>query len=104
MMRVVFRTVRIVLLFVVVSTGKAEPQFVKVDDDWSGIQAGQVLEGFVFGSNAFATIQGAIQAVDTGGVLQVSPGTYHELINYLGKAITVRSESGPTNTLIDGAG
>jgi hypothetical protein len=55
----------------------------------------------------FGTIQGAIADVGTvnGDEIVVQPGTYPEAINFLGKAITVRSASGdPNNTIIDGAG
>lgn len=48
------------------------------------------------------TIQQAINASVGGDTVLVSPGTYFETINFLGKAITVRSESGPDVTIIDG--
>jgi Right handed beta helix region/Bacterial Ig domain/Domain of unknown function (DUF5123) len=48
------------------------------------------------------TIQAAINAADYGDVVLVAPGTYVENINFGGKAITVTSESGPQNTIIDG--
>jgi hypothetical protein len=48
------------------------------------------------------TIQSAIDAATSGYTVQVAPGTYSENINFKGKAITVRSESGPQNTIIDG--
>ena len=48
------------------------------------------------------TIQEAIEYVSEGGVVIVRPGTYVENIDFLGKAITVKSELGPTVTIIDG--
>jgi serine protease len=50
------------------------------------------------------TIQGAINVAVNGDTVLVSPGTYHETINFLGKAITVTSEGGPAQTVIDARG
>jgi parallel beta-helix repeat protein len=55
----------------------------------------------------FGTIQGAIADAGTvnGDEIVVQPGTYPEAIDFLGKAITVRSASGdPADTIIDGTG
>jgi hypothetical protein len=49
-----------------------------------------------------ATIQGAIKAAQSGDIVLVSPGTYIENIDFLGKAITVESAKGPNATIIDG--
>jgi hypothetical protein len=57
----------------------------------------------------YATIQGAIDAAQAGDIVVVSPGTYGECINFVGKAITVRSTE-PSDpavvaaTVIDGGG
>src|SRR5262245_803057 len=48
------------------------------------------------------TIQGAIAAAAPGDTVLVAPGTYLENLTFLGKAITVVSESGPAVTIIDG--
>jgi parallel beta-helix repeat protein len=48
------------------------------------------------------TIQSAIDVTDYGDTVLVAPGTYSENINFRGKAITVKSESGPQGTIIDG--
>lgn len=50
------------------------------------------------------TIQAAINAANNGDIILVSPGTYTENINFLGKAITVKSSMGPKVTTIDGGG
>jgi len=48
------------------------------------------------------TIQAGINAANNGDTVLVSPGTYYENIDFLGKAITVRSSAGPATTVIDG--
>ena len=48
------------------------------------------------------TIQAAINAAVNGDVVVVVPGTYPENINFLGKAIHVRSAQGAKVTIIDG--
>jgi len=48
------------------------------------------------------TIQAAINVATDGDTVLVAPGTYFENINFGGKAITVTSESGPQDTIIDG--
>ncbi len=50
----------------------------------------------------FGTIQKGIDAADTGDTVLVAPGTYHENINFKGKAVVVKSEAGAENTIIDG--
>ncbi len=49
----------------------------------------------------FRTIQSAIDAAADDDEIVVAPGTYHEAINFLGKAITVRSSGGREVTTID---
>lgn len=51
---------------------------------------------------AFATIQAAINAARAGDTILVYPGTYVEVIDFMGKDITVQSTSGANVTIIDG--
>ncbi len=79
-----------------VSTAQADT--ISVDDD--------NCPGPGNGSKAdpYCSIQTAIvAAVDTDEIV-VAPGTYFERIDFLGKAITVRSSGGPALTTIDGTG
>jgi len=47
-----------------------------------------------------STIQGGIYGAVNGDTVLVAPGTYHEHINFNGKAILVTSETGPEITII----
>ena len=48
------------------------------------------------------TIQAGIDAVASGDTVLVSPGTYAENLTISGKGITLRSEAGPSTTIVDG--
>jgi len=48
----------------------------------------------------YPAIQGAIDAAQSGDTVIVRPGTYAEWIDFLGKAITVKSSHGPLVTTI----
>ena len=39
-----------------------------------------------------------------GDAVLVAPGTYYECVDFLGKAITVASQAGPWDTIIEGVG
>ncbi|MHC4941956.1 MAG: right-handed parallel beta-helix repeat-containing protein [Planctomycetota bacterium] len=51
----------------------------------------------------YPTIQAAIDAAEDGDTVLVSPGTYVENIDFIGKAIIVTSSDGPWSTVIDGS-
>ena len=51
----------------------------------------------------YTTIQSAITAAKTNDLVKVYPGTYTENINFIGKAIKVRSANGPGVTIINGS-
>ncbi|MHC5023715.1 MAG: right-handed parallel beta-helix repeat-containing protein [Planctomycetota bacterium] len=55
-------------------------------------------------SPEYPAIQSAIDAAFDGDEVVVAPGTYNEAIDFLGKAITVRSSGGAPVTTIDGSG
>jgi len=52
----------------------------------------------------FCSIQAGIDAATDADEVLVEPGTYGEMINLSGKAITVRSSAGPAATIIDATG
>jgi hypothetical protein len=76
------------------------------------IVTGLILSLVVYTQAAFAatinvpadqpTIQAGINAAVTGDTVLVAPGTYVENINFMGKAITVKSSGGAKVTIIDG--
>ncbi len=56
------------------------------------------------GSGAFTTIQSAIDAALDGDNVVICPGIYHEVINLLGKPISVFSMDSAETTIVDGSG
>jgi hypothetical protein len=48
----------------------------------------------------FSSIQSAVAGASNGDEIVVQPGRYRETVNFLGKALTVRSAEGPANTVI----
>ncbi len=50
----------------------------------------------------FSTIQSAIVAAQGGEVILVQPGVYAENVDFIGKAVELRSVAGPAATVIDG--
>jgi len=50
------------------------------------------------------TIQAAIDAASGGDVILVMPGVYKEHIDFMAKAVTVKSDQGPEVTTIEGTG
>jgi serine protease len=61
-----------------------------------------VASTFTVPGAATPTIQSAIDAASAGDIVLVSPGTYYENIDFLGKAIVVQSQSGAAVTTING--
>lgn len=80
-----------------------QPSQVWVDDDWTGCSPGQVVDGHVCGTDAFDSIQNAIDAVGPGGTVSVASGTYREIIILVKDGLMV-SGAGAATTTIDGGG
>jgi hypothetical protein len=64
-----------------------------VDDDWTGSSEGAVVDGHIFGYDAFATIQDGVDGV-TGSTVNVAPGTYTEDVA-IDKPLTLTGENDP---------
>src|SRR5688572_12871593 len=54
----------------------------------------------------YTSIQHAVSRPSTqsGDRIVVAPGTYHEIVDFLGKTLVVRSSAGAESTVIDGSG
>src|SRR5262245_63740038 len=52
----------------------------------------------------FATVQQAIDAAQSGDVVQVAPGTYAGTIDFHGKNVSLLSTGGPAVTTLDASG
>ncbi len=89
---------RLIVTIVAALTCSARADVLFVDDDnCPGPGSGTELD-------PFCSIQTAIDsAVDTDEIV-VAPGHYEGAVDFLGKAITLRSSAGPAVTVIDGAG
>jgi hypothetical protein len=84
----------------VADSGNGTPPIV----DMGAYERQDLSEQLTFNVGPGDSIQDAIDgAVDNDEVV-VEPGTYNEAINFLGKAITVRSVAGPGVTILDGSG
>ena len=71
---------------------------------WAGQGLSATAATLEVSSGAYSTIQGAIAAAAPNDEIIVGPGTYAETIDFLGKAITVRSSGGAEVTILDGTG
>lgn len=84
---------------VIEGTPTTSPPEMWVDDDWAGLPNGtEVQPGKFIGYNAFALIQGAINAANPSTSIWVYDGTYNENL-VIGKTLTIQAASRPT---IDG--
>jgi len=64
--------------------------------------SGIAFSATIYVPDDYATIQEAINASSNDDTVIVRSGTYYENIDFLGKAIVLKSEQGPSSTTIDG--
>jgi len=62
---------------------------------------GRIWRVYQDGSGDIPTIQAGIDTASSGDTVLVSPGTFNEQINFRGKGIVVKSDLGPSGTIID---
>jgi hypothetical protein len=88
-------------LHIFAAVSRAELTEAWVDQGWASANPGDPVGGHVFGQDAFAHIQDAVNAVATSGVVRVAAGTYLESVDFGGKELTLQSEFGrPTRSLM----
>ena len=90
------RLLTVVLTTVISSAAQADVIFVD-DDNCPGPGSGT--EG-----DPYCSIQTSIDNAVDGDEVVIAPGTYFETIDFLGKAVTLRSSDGPEKTIIDAQG
>lgn len=77
-----------------------------VDDDWGSVNPGDDPDAggpaTEFGTDAFASIQAAVNAASDGDTIIVNAGTYVENVSIAGKSLTLISASGRDVTTIEG--
>jgi parallel beta-helix repeat protein len=86
--------------FKVVSTDEAANQTID-DNDGAYYQFTTPAWGTYYVPGDFASIQAAINSLSSYNEIIVSPGTYYENIDFLGKRLNVRSVGGAEVTIID---
>ncbi len=79
------------------------PSTTYVDDDWATLVTGDDPPGpaTYFGCDAFATVQGGVNGVATGGNVIVAAGTYNEAQVVINRSMTVTG-AGAASTTING--
>ncbi len=77
-------------------------RFLSLSSVGSLLLAGQSVAATIRIPADYLTIQAGIDNAIDGDTVLVAPGIYFENLNFDGKAITLASESGPHNTVIDG--
>jgi PKD repeat protein len=84
---------------VITVTRLGPPSTVWVDDDWSATSDGDIVgNGYIYGYNAFDTIQGGIDAVAEGGTVNVAAGAYTEDLSITKNGISVIGADGAAVT------
>jgi len=86
--------------YLILSDYAPPPCTVWVDDDWAGSHPNDIVDGHIYGYDAFAYIQHGVDAVCSPGRVHVADGTYYETIT-LKPQLRVYG-AGARSTSIDG--
>ncbi|TVQ56417.1 MAG: hypothetical protein EA377_02220 [Phycisphaerales bacterium] len=69
--------------------------------DDGGNEFADICDPIIYVPDDYPTITDAVVAAQDGMEIVVAPGTYHETVSFMGKAIHIRSSDGPEVTFID---
>jgi parallel beta-helix repeat protein len=74
-----------------------------VNDDWAGLTEGATIAGgLTIGTDAFGTIQTALDTVSSGNQISVWPGTYCEQVASTSANVTLHGAGRDSQPIIDG--
>ena len=80
-------------------TISARPDTVFVDDSYGTPAIGTAVDGGIFGFDRFSVVQDGVDAVQTGGTVNVHPGNYPEAVT-IGRHVILNGVSGTASDVV----